>query len=520
MATIQPNILFLFTDQLRFDAIAAHGNPMIKTPNIDRLVREGTSFSHAYTPSPVCVPARCSLVTGQPAHVTGVVDNTAMPFERSTFMQRLTESGYRTHGVGKMHFDPDYKNLWGFQTRDISEEGKSDTDYALYLKEEGYGHIDNLLGLRSEYYYIPQPSQLPDVHHETTWVADRSIEFLKQHDGEQPFFLWSSFIKPHPPFESPNPWHLLYRAFEMDEPFRPDDMESFHCLWNKIQNRYKYKDGGYDKQLFRTMRAAYYGCVSHIDYQVGRILDALGDAIDDTLIVFSADHGEMLGDYGCVGKRCMLEPSARIPMIARQPGRFAAGATCEAPASLIDIGTTFLSAAGGDFEDAHTTSQDLSDVAQGSVSREVVISQFSDKQWGLYLVTDGEWKYIYSAGDAQEWLFDLREGVETVNRAEHPDCAAIQSRLKAALFGQFAADGYFDPIEAGDWRPYACTTLPKDPDYGLLLQDAEVLQQRVNELGPGYARSVTKKTDENFKIIFDHMNSPKASAAEVTESGE
>ena len=171
----QPNILLLFTDQQRADTIAALGNPIIRTPALDRLVREGTAFTRCYTPSPVCVSARCALVTGLPPHVTGCVDLMNMPQNRPSFIQRLRQLGYQTHGIGKMHFTPDPRRLWGFESRDISEEFAWPGDgYQKFLERHGYRHVAEPHGVRSEFYYIPQPSQLPARLHHTTWEIGRA----------------------------------------------------------------------------------------------------------------------------------------------------------------------------------------------------------------------------------------------------------------------------------------------------------------------------------------------------------
>ncbi|HEX2999642.1 MAG TPA: sulfatase-like hydrolase/transferase, partial [Armatimonadota bacterium] len=321
MKATRPNILLLMTDQQRYDTIAALGNPITRTPVLDRLAEEGTAFLRAYTPSPVCVSARCSLLTGLPPHRTGCTDNTPMPQSMPSLMERLATAGYQTHGVGKMHFVPDSRALWGFEGRDYSEECGVADDYRAFLDAAGYEHVRDPQGVRSEMYYIPQPSQLPARLHNTTWVADRSIDFLERRDRSRPFFLWTSFIKPHPPFENPTPWNKLYRCAEMPLPKRPEDSENLLTYWNRFQNRYKYRDQGLDNNLIRSLRAAYYGCISFVDYQVGRILAALEarGEMENTLILFVSDHGELLGDYNCFGKRCMLDSAARVPMLAYWP---------------------------------------------------------------------------------------------------------------------------------------------------------------------------------------------------------
>ncbi|NUQ00618.1 MAG: sulfatase-like hydrolase/transferase, partial [Armatimonadetes bacterium] len=344
----RPNILFVFTDQQRHDTIAALDNPIIRTPSLDRLVAEGTAFTSCYTPSPVCVSARCSLVTGQPPHRTGCDDNMPQPQHLPSFMDCLSAAGYQCHGIGKMHFTPNRDHLWGFESRLISEEGAGAQDVFLeHLRAQGFGHVHDPHGVRSEMYYVPQPSQLPARLHHTAWTADRSLEFLEQRDGSRPFFLWTSFIKPHPPFEVPTPWNKLYRAPEMPLPKRPPGYQALWTWQNRHQNRYKWRDNGVDDNLVRTMRAAYYGCISFIDFHLGRILEALErrGELDNTLILFSSDHGEHLGDYDCFGKRSFLDTAARVPLLARWPGHLAAGVRCEAVTSLLDIAPTFCAAA-------------------------------------------------------------------------------------------------------------------------------------------------------------------------------
>ena len=181
--TEQPNILFIMTDQQRSDTIAALGNRAIRTPALDSLVEQGMAFTNCYTPAPVCVAARSAAITGLPPHVNGCTSNNASPLGRTSIMQVLQASGYQTHGIAKMHFNPQVDALWGFDSRDISEEGarapNSRNDFHRYLSENGYDHVLEPQGMRSELYYIPQPSQLPARHHHTTWVADRAIDFLR-----------------------------------------------------------------------------------------------------------------------------------------------------------------------------------------------------------------------------------------------------------------------------------------------------------------------------------------------------
>ncbi len=496
----QPNILLIMTDQQRFDTLAALGNPILKTPALDRLVEGGTAFTRAYTPSPVCVSARCALLTGLPPHRTGCVDNMAMPQETPSLMQHLSAAGYQTHGVGKMHFTPDSRALWGFDGRDYSEEGGGEDDFLAALRAAGYGHVHDPHGVRSEMYYIPQPSQLPARLHHSTWVGDRSVEFLQGRDRGRPFFLWTSFIKPHPPFESPTPWNKLYRGPEMPLPKRPEGCENLLTYWNRVQNRYKYRDQGCDDNLIRVLRAAYYGCISFLDYQVGRVLDHLQGSGDweNTLILFTSDHGELLGDYGSFGKRCMLDSAARIPLLAHWPGHLPAGGRCDAPTSLLDVAPTCLRAAGLDVP-AELAGAPLPRIASGEVERDVVFGQFQKGAVGAYLAVTRRWKYIYSAPDGREWLFDLAaDPEETRNRAENPMYRAQTREMRRLLTGYFQSEGYAEPLDGDDWRRFPKAELPADPDAGLLFQDPPA---SIAAPAPGYERGTGVAPREAYRLL-------------------
>ncbi len=491
--TQRPNILFIMTDQQRSDTIAALGNRAIRTPTLDSLVEEGIAFSNCYTPSPVCVAARSATITGLPPHINGCTSNNESPLGRRSIMQVLQGCGYQTHGIAKMHFNPETEALWGFDSRDISEEGArepgSRNDFHRYLSDSGYDHVLEPQGIRSELYYIPQPSQLPARHHHTTWVADRAIDFLDGRDRERPFFLWTSFIKPHPPFEAPAPWNKLYRAADMLPPRRPEGFEQLLTYWNHYQNRYKYRDKGYDEMLFRAMKAMYYACISFIDFNLGRVLAALGDEIDNTLIVFTADHGELLGDYGSVGKRTMLNPAARVPLIVRPPGAAQGGLLVDTPVSLLDIFPTFAAVAGADDPPPSAEGADLLALAAGDVKREVVYSQYSEGNTGLYMIASRDHKYIYSAADHKEWLFDLRiDPDETKNFAGNPRYQGQLAELRRRIIHRFESDGYEQAVQAGAWREYEPPVFPEPAgDDGLLFQDPPQLPDLLRELGPGYA---------------------------------
>jgi len=475
----RPNVLLIFTDQQRADAVGAAGNPVIRTPNLDRLAREGTLFDSAFTASPVCVPARCSLITGRYPHNTGCSENRhPMPTDRPTFMQLLTEAGYRTHGIGKMHFVPDPEALRGFQSRESQEEVRGSLehdDYLKFLHANGFGHVYDPMGQRGEMYYVPQIAQMPAELHATNWVGDRAVDFIRSAGRDEPFLLWASFIHPHPPFSPPTPWNKLYRAPLMPLPKRPHQSEALHTWINRHQNRYKFRDQGIDNNLLRCMKAYYYACVSFIDYQVGKMLGALEETgrLDDTLIIFTSDHGEFLGDYDCFGKRSMLDCAARVPMLARCPGRFAAGQVCRTPVNLVDVMPTILAAAGVDASGCSPDGQDLAELARDGDADRTVFSQWDCREKGTYMAVNRRWKYFYSTADRREFLFDrLEDPEETRNRAENPLCRHVTAQMRGALMEFYRSQGYTEPLDGEDWKLYPQPTTPEDPDAGLLIQDA------------------------------------------------
>jgi arylsulfatase A-like enzyme len=322
--------------------------------------------------------------------------------------------------------------------------------------------------------------------HESTWIADRSIAFLQTRDRSRPFFLMSSFLKPHPPFESPTPWNRLYRARNMEGPFSPDDPAAFFPFWNTYQNRYKYRGRGRDEMLLRSLRAAYYGCISFVDFHIRRILDALGPEQDNTLIVLASDHGELLGDYGCFGKRTMQEVSARVPLIVRWPAAFAAGARFDGAVSMLDLYPTFLEAA-GEKESPSPLGMSLLG-ARSTPGRRTVISQFESREKAQYLASDGAWKYAYSAPDRKEVLVDLtNDPQETRNLAEDPAQRGRMELLRGVLRDAFARDSYPDAFDGDAWKAYPQPQLRADPDDDLIEQEPASVALRLADLGADYA---------------------------------
>lgn len=492
----RPNILLIMTDQQRADTLGASGNDFIRTPVLDRLCREGVRFDRCYTPSPVCVPARMALLTGLLPHRNGCFDNGGRPAAgQPTLMGLLGAGGYTRRAVGKMHFSPPRSGL-GFEAMELSEEIPACPeidDYLTFLHGRGFRHVHEPHGVRSDMYYIPQVSQLPAELHSTAWTAERAAAFLRAHDQSRPFFLWVSFIKPHPPFDPPVPWNKLYRTVDMPPPFRPDGYRTLQTWWMRHQNRYKYREGGPDDTLNRTLRAAYYACISFIDYQVGRILralDATGQA-DRTLVIFTSDHGELLGDYGSWGKRSFLDAAARVPLVVRWPGELPAGVVATPPASLLDVMPTALAAAGIPPDPHHLDGTDLRTLATRGVDR-LVFGQLSRGPRGTYFATDGRRKYVYSAPDDREYFFDLRaDPREACDLAGTAAVAGDLTALRTALVQRLRSDGHEEPLDGGGWRRFPPAPDPARADDDRIFQEAAWTDPWVRL--PGYVQGWTPR---------------------------
>ena len=394
------NVLMIFTDQQRADTIHALGNENIVTPALDSIASEAVVFDRCYTPSPVCVPARLCMKAGQYCARTGNNNNNpSIAYDGEGFYKRFTDAGYNTCAIGKMHNSPVLYDGMGFRKR-ISQEELShpDDDYTNFLVNSPYTNVFDYMGQRSDMYYIPQISQLPAEVHPTQWIGDNCVDFIKNaNTDEEPIFLVASFIHPHPPFAPPAPWNKMYRK-NVRDPFVPEDPDSYEDM---LRNKYTCDALGISPRRLELLNQYYYACVSFVDYQIGRIIAELKakGIYDDTIIMFSSDHGDMMGDYGSMGKRTMLDAAARIPFLLKVPGKD--HEIRRDPASLVDVAPTLLAACGIDYDPA-----DFDGVNLMSDSHELVYSQYGNGTLGIYMVASGEDKLVYSAVGNRYFYFD------------------------------------------------------------------------------------------------------------------
>ncbi len=416
------NVLLIMTDQQRFDTLGCYGNRVIETANLDWLASEGVVFQHAYTPSPSCIPARAALLTGMNPWNTGILGMGAGQGQMGggfdhTLPGELVRLGYHTQGVGKMHFYPQ-RSLNGFHNTVLDESGRIHdpgfrSDYRKWFEEHktgDYGFTDHGIGWNS---WMARPYHAPEFLHPTNWTVTKSIEFLERRDPSKPFFLKTSFARPHSPYDAPPFYFDLYRNKKIPEPI-VGDWASIHDVPQDAAKPDAWRGVRSEEEVKRS-RAGYYGLIHHIDHQIGRLFQYLQDngLFHQTLIIFTSDHGDMLGDHNLWRKTYAYEGSSHIPLLIKLPSVFGkpARSVVREPVTLQDIMPTILDLAGGEIPNT-VDGRSMKDLMLGEDPdwREFLHGEhsacYSEEQEMQYL-TDGKTKYIWFPRLHQEQLFDL-----------------------------------------------------------------------------------------------------------------
>jgi len=416
----KPNILYLMTDQHRSDCLGCAGNNIIKTPNLNSLAADGILSSNAYTSTPSCTPARSAILTGLSPWHHGMLGYGRVaeqyPFE---LPRAVRDAGYYLFGIGKMHWYPQ-KSLRGYHGLLVDESGRAETpdfvsDYRLWFRQQAPDLDPDATGIGWNDYRAKSYA-LPEHLHPTTWTGDRAVEFIEGYSRQEPFLLKVSFARPHSPYDPPQRFLDMYSADDMPAPYI-GDWASRHASHEKPPNPSLWH-GDIGIRQAKESRRAYYGSVTFIDEQIGRILAALKkrNLYDDTLILFFADHGDMLGDHHLWRKTYAYEGSARIPMILRWPRsesiRRQRGGKLSQPVELRDVLPTFLDVAGAPVP-THLDGRSLLELVCGQTGNWRLFIDlehsmcYSNDHWTA--LTDGRQKYIYHAYDGSEQLFDLGE---------------------------------------------------------------------------------------------------------------
>lgn len=429
------NLLFIFSDQHNRNITGCYGNPHIKTPNIDRLAQRGVRFDNAYTNCPICIPARASLATGRYVNEIGYWDN-GIPYDGrvASWHHRLRENGYTVDAVGKLHF-----------RSHEDDNGFSKEMHTMHVVE-GVGDV---LGcIRDNPPKRDQPSKIRDagpgdssyIRYDHK-VADTACSWIAEHANDgKPWALFVGFVQPHPRYIAPERFFKLYEdaGLPMPPQWRTEDWPK-HPALDQLR-RFFMADSGISEQDIRTLHAAYYGAVSQMDWQTGRVLDALESAglTDATRIVYSSDHGDSGGSRGLFGKFTMYDESAAVPLIMSGPD-IPAGRSVTTPVSLADLFPTVLESFNvePEEEDKDMPSESLWRFMEGpDADRErCVLSEYhalgSESAW--MLLRSRRYKYVYYVGGPPQ-LFDMEDDPqELVDLADSPSHRTVLEDMDRKL---------------------------------------------------------------------------------------
>jgi len=473
MAHRHPNFLCFVTDQQRADHLGCAGNPVIRTPNMDRIARGGVRFQRAYCNNPLCMPSRATLFTGRTPRGHRVRTN-GIPLEPGlpTIGEALIKAGYRTHGIGKIHLRtfgfPRVLGLDGADPQQFCESAEMwrtgavtalpSPYYGLRKVEFCGGHGTNYWGDYRRWIDQVAPgamaladpkharapvtgadqswkSSLPDKLHPSQWIADRAIEFLGGHDPARPFFLWVSFPDPHHPYCPPAPYDEMYRPDEVPMPARREgELERLPPHFKRIAGEPMLVSGRRNPTRMpdadlREIIAHTYGMISCVDAHLGRVLDALEASpfARDTVVVFLCDHGDLMGDHWLINKGPFhFEGMVRAPFLWRWPGVFAQNLETPALASLLDFAPTILDLAAVPIPEGPAPAEpeapqnlppwpgvSLAPLLRGETDRlhESLVIENDEDYLGLRLRTlvTERHKLTIYAGQPYGELFDLRE---------------------------------------------------------------------------------------------------------------
>ncbi len=432
----RPNILLICTDHWPAALLGCAGHRVIQTPTLDELARSGVRYTNVYGECPVCIPARRTLMTGTTPRTHGdrvFLETEPMP-SLPTLAQTLRDAGFQAYAVGKLHVFPQ-RNRIGFDDVILDEEGRvqygSLDDYELFLGDHGYAgrHFEHGM---SNNQYVTRPWHLPEQMHATNWAARQMERVIKRRDPLRPAFWYLSFRHPHPPLVPLQSYLDMYRDLPIDEPYvgdwaRRDDVPySLRAGFSR--------DERYNAVQTRQARAAFYALCTHIDHQVRTVIGTLREEglLDDTILCFTSDHGDMLGNHHLWAKRLFYEYSANVPLIlvgAAGDKRIGYNQVDDRLVGWRDIMPTLLDLAGVPIPD---TVEGLS--LAGDTRHPWLYGEVDEGPHATRMVRDERFKLIYYAAGNHRQLFDLvNDPREMVDLAASPQHRAELARLTQIL---------------------------------------------------------------------------------------
>jgi arylsulfatase A-like enzyme len=465
----RPNILFIMTDQQRWDCLGANGNTIIKTPNLDRLAAQSANFTHAFVQAPVCTPSRVSFFTGRYPHShKNRVNYTPLDKTEVLMQARFKKAGYTTASVGKLHLFPptvEEAKRTGFDIVELHDGVPYLDQHSDYVKWRKQHDPRKDLRYRALAKDIepgrnPYRAAIAEEHTDTAWVGQRTRHHLKElANGDKPFFLYGSFWKPHSPHEVPEPYDQMYDGVEIPLP-KQTTLEEIKRLPPPLQKlilRGKKPPYDMDRTQLQWIYRSYYAAISQIDKEIGLILQTLEETgqADNTVIAFSSDHGDQLLKHGMMGKNAFFEESVRVPLMIGYPGHVRPGQYANLVES-IDLMPTLLEFAGIP-EPVENQGRSLApliaDVGRKYQPKFVVFSEnvipevinghgaFFEKGKGIQgirypdakMVRSQFWKYNYYPDGYAELYYLRGDPDETRNLAGHPEHADVEREMRDRL---------------------------------------------------------------------------------------
>lgn len=489
--SVRPNVLLFITDQQRWDTLGYAGRTLCRTPNLDRLAREGVACDRCITPGPICSPARAALFTGRYPHSTGVRTNRVLPLGQPTLLEAFRHAGYHIAYSGKWHLGrgraAEVLEYWTGERRDgyrqwLAEHNYRDT-YPYGQPDFSYDATGAPEGGAMGVHRISNPCTAPQEGLTEwtydSWVAQRALEHLETRPRDRPFFHVCSFHGPHPVFVIPEPYYSLYDPALLPEPANFADpmiekpLFQTRSIWHQVAQAH-----GTTWKPWRRSMAVYWGYITFLDELIGRVLGRLEalSLAEDTIVVMLSDHGEQMGSHGLFQKSCMYEETLRVPLLIRAPSLVRGGRRIAAPVSLVDVLPTVMSLAGvGDTTRSlpQPHGRDLSawlsgaspvppeylgvseDPAAGAVFSEYTPVSEPEQMTDIRCIIGPRYKYAWNRGQLDELYDTWNDPGELYNRISDPALARIRETLRARLYAWMCATE--DPLR-GEAAPYLTGT--------------------------------------------------------------
>ncbi len=414
----KPNVLVITTDHWPASLLGVAGHSAIQTPTLDQLSRNGIRYTNAYSECPICIPARRTILTGTPPRVHGdrTFQTTLTMPELPTIADCFRDAGYQTYAVGKLHVFPQ-RNRVGFDDVILAEEGRPQwgvvDDYDIFLGDQGFAGRQFDHGM-SNNEYSARPWHLPEDCHITNWATRQMSRMIRRRDPTRPGFWYLAYTHPHPPLVPLDHYWDFYRDVEPDGPYVGEWAKDFESLPYRV----KLQRAGWPTlgaKAIQTAHRAFYALCTHIDHQLRVVIGTLREEglLDDTIIMFSADHGDMLGNHGLWAKRTFYEGSANIPMILVGSANDQRVGDHRVDARLVgwqDIMPTVLDLAGLEIPESVTG---LSMV--GDQKRDYFYGECNEGPSATRMIHDGRFKLIYYPTGHRIQLFDLETDPRELN---------------------------------------------------------------------------------------------------------